>query len=74
MSAHHQCLSIDGETLGDLVSVGSRVAFFTVRNELKPLDGRLFASVADLKSAVNAALARRAAERQTPRESRATAA
>jgi hypothetical protein len=73
MSAHHQCLSIDGEALGDLVSVGSRVAFFTVRKELKPLDGRLFASVADLRSAVKAALARRI-ERHEPQESRATAA
>ena len=70
MSAQHQCLSIDGEALGDLVSVGSRVAFFTVRKELKPLDGRLFASIADLRSAVKAALGRRI-ERQ---ESRANAA
>ena len=56
MSVDHQCLSLDGEPVGDLVSVGSRVTFFTVRRELRLLDGRIFRSVEDVHSAVRAAL------------------
>jgi hypothetical protein len=56
MSADHQCLSLDGEPVGDLVSVGSRVTFFTVRRELRLLDGRIFRSIEDVRSAVRATL------------------
>jgi hypothetical protein len=56
MSVDHQCLSVDGEPVGDLVSVGSRVTFFTVRRELRLLDGRIFRSAEDVHSAVRTAL------------------
>jgi hypothetical protein len=56
MSADHQCLSVDGEPVGDLLTVGSRVTFYTVRRELRLLDGRIFRSIEDVRSAVRAKL------------------
>ncbi len=56
MSADHHCLSVDGEPVGDLVSVGSSVTFFTVRRELRRLDGRIFRSIEDVRSAVRTTL------------------
>lgn len=56
MSVDHQCLSIDGEQVGDLVSVGAQVTFFTVRRELQRLDGRVFRSIEDVRLAVRTTL------------------
>lgn len=64
MSASHQCLSLDGEQIGDLVSVGARVTFFTVCADLRDLDGRIFKSADEVRNAVNIARARLAALRQ----------
>ena len=44
MNTVHAPLSVHGECIGDLVAVGNAVRLFTVRRELKPIDGKLFAS------------------------------
>jgi hypothetical protein len=64
MSASHQCLSVDGEQIGDLVSVGPRVTFFTVCADLRDLDGRIFKSAEEVRHAVDIARARLAALRR----------
>jgi hypothetical protein len=64
MSASHQCLSVDGEQIGDLVSVGAQVTFFTVCADLRDLDGRIFRSAEEVRRAVDIARTRLAALRQ----------
>lgn len=44
MSAAHLPLRMQGEFLGDLITVGQRVMLFTVRADLADLDGCTFDS------------------------------
>jgi hypothetical protein len=56
MSATHMPLMIDGEPIGDLITVGGFVSLFTARRDLAPLDGRVFRSADDAREAVQHAL------------------
>ena len=52
VSALHIPLLVDDTQMGDLITVGRRVAFYTVRQELHLLDGRTFDSPHDAATAV----------------------
>jgi hypothetical protein len=56
VSALHIPLLIDDVHMGDLITLGRRVAFYTVRRELRPLDGRTFDSPRDAAAAVRSIL------------------
>lgn len=56
MSALHAALIVDGETVGDLISIGNAVTFFAARIELTMLDGAVFRSIAEARQAVAASL------------------
>jgi hypothetical protein len=58
LSAVHIPLLIDDSQMGDLITVGRRVTFYTVRRELGPLDGRTFDSPHDAAAAVRTMLSR----------------
>lgn len=74
MTAHHACLSIRGEQMGDLISVGARrVTLFTVRVELRHLDGITFESARHARIAVATALGILADVDQTGLETPASA-
>jgi hypothetical protein len=64
MSALHSPLMVDGEAVGDLITVGSSVTFFAARIELAPLDGAVFRSAAEVQHVVIAILAGRKASAQ----------
>jgi hypothetical protein len=57
MSAAHMPLRLHGEYLGDLITVGHRVMFFTVRPDLGGLDGCTFDDADAAREAVMAMLA-----------------
>lgn len=56
MTACHRCLSVKGEQIGDLISVGARVTLYTVRPELGHLDGVTFDSAEEAEAEVVSAL------------------
>ena len=47
-------LKVDGDCVGDLLSVGNIYRFYSVRPELSPLDGKAFATVESARRAVAA--------------------
>ena|GEM_PF-1690702 len=51
-------ISIDGERLGDLISLGDRYVFFTTHARLRQLDGAHFDSPQSARRAVGVALDR----------------
>jgi hypothetical protein len=56
VTAMHVALRVDDLDVGDLISVGKHVMFFTVLAELMRLDGKIFDSVEDALSAARMAL------------------
>lgn len=53
----HQPLVLDGERVGDLVSLGLRVVFYTTDKRLADLDGRHFTCFESAAAAVRESLA-----------------
>jgi len=57
MTARHECLTVAGRQVGDLITVGTRVRLFTVDPALEHLDGEVFSSADDAHRAVRSAIA-----------------
>jgi hypothetical protein len=52
MAIQHQPAIVHGERVGDIISLGNRVMFFTVRRDLSSLDGMIFPDIQAVKNAV----------------------
>ena len=52
MSVQHEAVFIDGERIGDAISVDRKVMFFTTCQDCESLDGRIFDNREDLKSEI----------------------